>query len=269
MIDFLCIGAQKAGTTWLIANIKAHPRVWTPQFIKELHYFDVVHLGNSKRVLMQRYRNRGDRMVAKFPERKTYFDRVVDANFAFTDDWYAHIFSVAPKRALKGECTPLYCAINDEGVAHVKRLMPNVRLIYLIRDPFDRAMSSFRMEMDLANTTIGADMLHLLDQELFVQRGDYRGNITRWEREFDPSQILYIPFGRVKSEPQEVLRDVENHLGLARYSKYPKLGKQVNQTRKEGIVIGAEVTDGIRQVVEPQYSFLAERFGKEFLELIK
>ena len=269
MIDFLCIGAQKAGTTWLIANIKAHPGVWTPKFIKELHYFDAVHLKNSKRVLMHRYEVRGGRMVEKFPEQRAYIEKVLDPEFAFTDEWYAHIFSAAPKRALKGECTPLYCAINDEGVAHVKLLMPGVRLIYLIRDPFDRAMSSLRMEMDHAKTTRGSDMLHLLDQELFVRRGDYRRNIPRWERAFDPSQILYIPFGRVKSDPQRVLGEVENHLGLPVFAKYPKLGKQINQTRKEGIVIGDEVLAGIKRMVEPQYEFLAERFGDSFLESTK
>ena len=37
--SFLCIGAQKAGTTWLHAQLRSHPKVWLPP-IKELHYFD-------------------------------------------------------------------------------------------------------------------------------------------------------------------------------------------------------------------------------------
>jgi hypothetical protein len=267
-VDFLCIGAQKAGTTWLIANLKTHPKVWTPQFIKELHYFDVVHLGNSRSRLMHRYQNRGRRMIERFPERAAYFEKVVDPDFVFTDDWYRHVFSVAPKRATKGECTPLYCAIDDDGVAHVKRLMPDVKLIYMIRDPFDRAMSSFRMEMDIKNTLIGSDLEKVLDQELFIRRGDYRANITRWEKAFDPSQILYIPFGRIKTAPEEVLRDIEQHLGLPAFAKYPKLGKSVNQTLKEGKVIGDDILEKVRRMVEPQYAYLAERFGDGFLEAI-
>ncbi|MGD1948605.1 MAG: hypothetical protein ACFB14_03045 [Leptolyngbyaceae cyanobacterium] len=38
-IDFLGIGAQKAGTTWLWSILKTHPDVWIPPK-KELHYFD-------------------------------------------------------------------------------------------------------------------------------------------------------------------------------------------------------------------------------------
>ena len=37
--DFLGIGAQKAGTTWLSHNLQLHPEVWMPP-VKELHYFD-------------------------------------------------------------------------------------------------------------------------------------------------------------------------------------------------------------------------------------
>ena len=37
--DFIGIGAQKAGTTWLHRNLQAHPGIWMPKE-KELHYFD-------------------------------------------------------------------------------------------------------------------------------------------------------------------------------------------------------------------------------------
>jgi hypothetical protein len=37
--NFLGIGAQKAGTTWLHHNLQAHPDVWMPR-VKEVHYFD-------------------------------------------------------------------------------------------------------------------------------------------------------------------------------------------------------------------------------------
>src|SRR3954454_22181194 len=37
--DFLCIGAQKAGTGWLYEQLRSHPDFWMPP-MKELHYFD-------------------------------------------------------------------------------------------------------------------------------------------------------------------------------------------------------------------------------------
>lgn len=44
MFDFLGIGAQKAGTTWLYAQLKQHPDVWMPM-VKELHFFSFRSLG--------------------------------------------------------------------------------------------------------------------------------------------------------------------------------------------------------------------------------
>ncbi|MFL5992247.1 MAG: hypothetical protein ACJ73W_09685, partial [Rubrobacteraceae bacterium] len=37
--EYIGIGAQKAGTTWLHRNLQAHPGIWMPRE-KELHYFD-------------------------------------------------------------------------------------------------------------------------------------------------------------------------------------------------------------------------------------
>jgi len=37
--DFLCVGAQKGGTSWLYQQLESHPGFWMPP-VKELHYFD-------------------------------------------------------------------------------------------------------------------------------------------------------------------------------------------------------------------------------------
>ena len=37
--NFLGIGAQKSGTTWLHANLSQHPQIWMPP-VKEIHYLD-------------------------------------------------------------------------------------------------------------------------------------------------------------------------------------------------------------------------------------
>ena len=270
MIDFLCIGAQKAGTTWLMANLARHPQIWTPPFIKEVHYFDSVHMLYRKERALGSYQRRGTRLIERRPELIPYFEKVVAADFAFSDDWYAHIFSLCRKKARKkGECTPLYCALPDEGVAHVKAVAPKVRLIYMIREPFSRLLSSFRMAMANRQTTSGDELSHLLDDPLFLARGDYRNNIPRWEREFEPSQILFVPFGLVKSDPLRVLRDVESHLGIKPFDGYPRLADPIHPTGKEGLTIDDRLLDRMREIADPQRDFLVERFGEEFLAATK
>lgn len=265
-VDFLCIGAQKAATTWLMVNLSKHPGVWTPRFIKELHYFDVVHLATKRAQVLKIYNRNGIKFVDKNPKFKSYMDRITDPSFAFTDAWYEHVFSVKKRNALAGECTPLYCSLPDEGVAHVKRLCPNLRIIYMIRDPFSRMMSSLRMRMDRQKATDCSQIADILDDSLFLARGDYRSNIPRWENQFEEGNILYIPFLKVKNDPMGVLRDVEKHLGLKAFDFYPKFASQVHPTKEENKNFDEALIQRVRDIVAPQYEYITAKWGTEFVE---
>lgn len=269
MIDFLCIGAQKAGTTWLMANLNHHPKVWTPKFAKELHYFDSVYLDTNKTYVLEGYERFINRIQNINTKSEKYYAKVADPDFAFTDKWYKHVFSIAPKFSVRGECTPFYTSLPLDGIKHIKRLAPKVRLIHMIRDPFERMLSSYLMYMDRRFTNDGDRLRHLLNHELFVSRGDYRGNIARWENIFDPDQILHVPFGLIKTDPGKLMKDVEKHLKISSFDNYPKLGKTVHPTNKEGKTISSAIMDGIKQITDPQRAYLSERFGEEFLSLTK
>jgi hypothetical protein len=266
MIDFLCIGAQKAGTTWLIENLKMHPNVWTPPFMKELHYFDIVHV---EKYLIKSYLKKIQRQLKNHPDLDAYSDKLVDPKFAYTDAWYQYIFSLAPIDKIKGECTPIYSALDHKGIEHVHRLMPNARLIYMIRDPYERAMSSLRMIMERRKISDRGVIAEILGQKKFKSRGDYASNIPRWESMFDPGKILYIPFGLIKSQPDRVMVDVERHLNLKPFSEYPMLNDAVHTTKKANKTISTEITGMVRNMVDPQYAYLSERFGDEFLAATK
>ena len=45
---FLCIGAQKAGTSWLFQQLTEHPALWLPT-LKELHFFDHLFVPTNRR----------------------------------------------------------------------------------------------------------------------------------------------------------------------------------------------------------------------------
>src|SRR5438094_6624595 len=60
--DFLCVGAQKAGTSWLYRQLEPHPDFWMPP-VKELHYLD--NLNRARRFHAPR---RGDERDASFLE---------------------------------------------------------------------------------------------------------------------------------------------------------------------------------------------------------
>ena len=47
--DFIGIGAQKGGTSWLHTNLEKHPQIWLPP-MKELHYLDQGPASLAKRL---------------------------------------------------------------------------------------------------------------------------------------------------------------------------------------------------------------------------
>jgi hypothetical protein len=102
--DFLVIGAQKAGTTWLHRNLQAHPGIWMPK--REVHYFD----------------------------RKIKDD-------SFDDGWYASLFEPAEEGKTVGEYTPSYSVIDRDMVARVHELMPEAKIVLMMRNPIERAWS--------------------------------------------------------------------------------------------------------------------------------
>ena len=107
--DFLILGAQKAGTTSLHAHLCEHPRVASP-VTKEVHYFDLSY-------------GRGS-------------------------GWYRAHFHPGAPGSLAGESTPYYL-FHPLVPARVRELLPEAKLIVLLRDPVDRAFSQHNHERAL------------------------------------------------------------------------------------------------------------------------
>ena len=110
--DFLIIGAQKSGTTWLADQLSFHPGIFMVP--DEIHYFDKAQ------------------------------------NFCRGLQWYSHHFENAGPTQLAGEKTPDYLWANGDGTeghladVHQKlyQTLPAARLIVVLRNPVERALSA-------------------------------------------------------------------------------------------------------------------------------
>ena len=150
---FLCIGAHKSGTTWLYENLKRHPAVWLPP-VKELHYFDGMP-GLPK--VAQRLNEAIKEVVAtgRVPDpakldhmRKVVLDQPKD--FA----WYRSLFEPAGER-LTGDITPAYATLSGSVVGRIRELLPDCRVIFIMRNPIERAWSHFRSNVEKAKLDVG------------------------------------------------------------------------------------------------------------------
>ena len=284
MVDFLGIGVQKGGTAWLYENMVVHPDVWLP-FIKEVHFFDKLYLERGKledsdfqdlhfvtvvrRRIKKLMKGKIESLFGQEAE-IVYLQRLIDPALFMTEEWYDFLFSPAPPECKKGEITPLYCAMGKEGLLYLKKRFPAVRLIYLIRDPVDRALSCMRMlaerrDVDMQDPTeVERLTKKCLRSPIFFMRGDFRSHIPLWDRHFG-DQVLYVPFGEIRLDPEGLFRRIESFIGVRAFADYPSLRKKVHSTI-ETAEIPHEVRARFADINTPQYEFLRRRFSRDFVE---
>src|SRR6266566_10071429 len=138
--DFLCVGAQKGGTSWLYRQLESHPDFWMPP-VKELHYFD--ELSRIPPVASARPRDDRDR---RFLER---IRRLSAKSHVDLED-YARLFE-SKGSLLSGDITPAYSMLSDETIERIVDGFPNLKVIFLARDPVERAWSQLSMGVRLRN----------------------------------------------------------------------------------------------------------------------
>jgi hypothetical protein len=225
--DFMCIGAQKAGTSWLHQMLKQHPRVWLPP-TKEMHYFDVVHVDGvaGKRPDKDLMRPPSVAraltavkwtMQSKLASIKK-LDRIYSASLIglreMTDEWYGRIFERVPAGVLCGDITPGYAILPDDGIEHILRLRSGTRIIFIIRDPIDRAWSEVRMVQKLVGAANVAAVPGLIGSDRFYARCDYMATIERFRKYVPESDFLLLYFDDIAQQPREFMTKICTFLGL-------------------------------------------------------
>jgi hypothetical protein len=184
--DFLIISPPKTGSTWLAENLRCHPRVFVPE-VKEVKYFSS-HLNS------------------------------LDLN------WYLEHFTPAAGR-LKGEATPSYALLPVSRIRLVRCLLPDVKLIFLMREPVSRAWSHAKHTYRFreANFPGCRAPFEAITEDQWGENfahpwtrasGDYLAQLRRWLSVF-PREQLYVGFYEsLAADPEALLRDILAFLGV-------------------------------------------------------
>jgi hypothetical protein len=195
------VGAMRAGTTSLFSLLAGHPQV-AAAFHKEVHYFDLrFHLGTN---------------------------------------WYRHQFR-RPRTAVRGRAIGLesspYYLFDPRVPARMAAIMPDVKLVFLLRDPVERAFSHYRKNLRDGREPLSfAEALAAEDERLageeermlhdpgyvsglhqyysYAARGRYAEQLIRWRRHFSAAQMLVVDSTRLFASPAEVLAEVLAFAGL-------------------------------------------------------
>lgn len=275
--DFIGIGAQKAGTTWLSHNLQLHPEVWMPG-IKELHYFNdrirepknpVSRLHGKitgKRTVDQRWRRQVKSRIQRHRKRFSRTDFLWDLKYyagAPGDEWYASLFELG-RGKVKGEITPAYSMLDRESIAHVHELAPEAKLIFMMRNPIERAWSQVVMRFDKSGKKNVASarrkrLRRNFESEGSRSRTDYLRTLENWTS-FYPEERIFLGFLEdIHFYPEELLESVYGFLGVDPSFKPQGVGEKVHS--RSASRMPAEPAAYLARLYREELSRLDGRFG--------
>lgn len=240
--NFICLGVQKGGTTTLQKLLEKHPSIFLPAG-KELHFFSLYY--------------------SKGPA------------------WYEEHFAPAGPRQCCGEITPYYL-FHPQAPKRVKELLPQVRLIVLLRDPVERAISQYfhsrRLGFETLNIEeafavesrrlLGADDQLLLkdgihkshQEHSYISRSRYEKQVPRWLNLFSENQLLVLRSEDFFHSPEYVWEKVLKFLELSEY-KFPDLDQPANSGGGESAYVSQSMRQHLRIQLKPTYKWVEKQFG--------
>jgi hypothetical protein len=264
--DFLCIGVQKAGTTWIYENLRRHPKIWMPP-VKELQYFNELYIPSHAKWTGGHRRGHGSRMLKNYltrvPQEKwnyQYIARCADiVDGVPSDEWYGNIFMLAGSDQVCGEITPEYSLLPAIGIRHILRLAPDVKIVVSLRDPIDRIWSHLRMLTRNASDTSATNLIRIAGYPDVSERANYPRILHEWSGLVAANRLLVLFLDDIISRPREVMINICGHLAVAfDDTHFPNLQNKVHVG--EEMEIPAEVYEFLRERMRPVYEQLVVDF---------
>jgi hypothetical protein len=275
--DFIGIGAQKAGTTWLGHNLQLHPDIWMPRN-KELHYFDdrindpknlvsrlysrATGKGHVNRRWRRQIKGRLRGHLNRLPGQDLLWDLKYYAG-APGDGWYVSLFEPGQGK-VKGEITPAYSTLPIDEVAHIHHVVPGAKIIVMLRNPIERAWSQFVMRLDRSGQkniglTQHRKLLRNVDRDGSRSRTDYLRALENWTT-FYPEERIFVGFLEdIHFYPEELLGNVYRFLGVDASFMPQGIGEKVHARSAGRMASDAAVY--LAGLYKEELSLLSERFG--------
>ncbi len=254
--DFLCIGAHKAGTTWLYQQLDSHPDFWMPP-VKELHYFD--QLSRVQRAAPPRCRDERD---LRFLESIKNLSAEPYMNL----DHYARLFE--PKASLlSGDISPNYSTLSDEVIRRVVGYFPNLKVIFLARDPVERVWSHLSMEVyyrqiEPFDATNIDEVNRNLSRRGMLLRSYPSAVVAQWKRYVELEQFRVYFFDDLQRNPAELRRSILRFLGADPDKPGSRLTADYNSwTRMEKLPLTNKVRSHLARFFKKELKTCAARLG--------
>ena len=208
---FILIGAAKSGTTSLYNYVQQHPEIY------------VSPVGKTNFFVSDFIDDRPKNEDLDFTS-----EQIAKLNFPITTwEAYQNLYKDIPAEIKAvGEISPMY--LNSFVAAEkLKKSNPNVKSIAMLRNPVDRAYSGYQMQLRQAKEQRNF-AAHLDPEEIYIRGGFYYNQLKRFFDVFDRSQIKIFLFEDFKQNPQQVIQEMFEFVGVDK-NFVPNLETKFNQ----------------------------------------
>ena len=242
--NLIIAGAQKSGTTWLHNALRHHDEFFM-SVKKELGFFN----------------------------RESNFEN----DEALKD--YLSNFHEADQQRYVGESTPHYMWVKPDTKPYdpdiqtfpgscgsfIKKVLPNAKIIMVLRDPASRAVSGYHHHFALGRVDTSTPIEEVDPRHGVLDIGHYARHITYWSEVFEDNLHVYL-YDELKSSPTEFLRKLFDDLAVADRSEpiADELAKLRINSKQNIIARNEERSDSkFPDVTEQQVKSLVDIFEED------
>ncbi|MCB0381791.1 MAG: sulfotransferase domain-containing protein [Psychroserpens sp.] len=279
-IDFIGIGAQKSGTTWLFKCLSNLPEFELLP-IKELHYFDrdttyptpntlsethlknritdITFLTTALKSITYQFKKKSLKKVKFYL--KWYFSN-------YDDDWYLSLFNDIEGH--KGEITPSYSILEQDDVIKMHQLAPNAKIILLFRNPIDRAWSHYRFKLQNSDdfnpeSKLNTEtIIQFIESEEQSLRSNYLRTIENYSNVYPKNQILIGFYDSIYENPEALIHNITEFIGGESSVDYSNLDLRRVENKSIHIDYPKEIEQYLKDKYYDQIKQMAEQYGGYF-----
>ena len=244
--DFVIIGAQKSGTTSLYDFLIRNPAIASASK-KELHYFSLQY-------------NRG----------KLWYCSNFPTNLS-----RHYFYKKTNQRLLSGEASPTYL-FYPEVPSRMREILPDAKLIVILRNPVDRAHSQYHHSLRHNHETLSFEKAIKLEEERlagererpiedpyvishyrthsYLTRGMYADQLENWFRHYNRKQFLILTTDDLRKNPQQTLDQIFDFLGVSPF--------QADNLKNSNVGSYKEMNKGTRKFLIEHFKPHNERLSK-------
>lgn len=191
-LDFVGIGAEKAGTTWIADCLREHPEVNIPE-VKEMFFFN---------------------------DYDPHFLSIKNYRYKRGIKWYARQFNGGSDKKA-GEISPTYL-YSKVTAKRIRDNFPNTKIIVVLREPISRAFSQYIHDKRLGVIKDIAFNEAVRMYRNYLEKGYYFKHLNNYFELFDKNNILVLLHEDLVEKPKKSVKKIYEFLELKNTKFLPK-----------------------------------------------